>query len=247
METRYVLPFLSGVFFGPLKVAVWFIVIYFGFFSVGNTGIGNLNKENYILFILLGSIFQIFFTIATSDFPNKFFYEKYWKTIQGILIAPINSLKFVFGLSLSEIIKTSFAFFVLSAIALSVFPIPLYKFALIVVIILSMFVGLMFVGLIRATFILINENINTIFEYIFLAVGFLSCFYYPIETFPRFIRPLIYINPVYQAIDLIRNIWLDHPISPFSIYWILIWIPIFCIFGIFMYNKLMKSNDIQGY
>lgn len=247
LDTRYILPFISQVFFSPVKTVIWFFVVYFGFFASGSSHLGSVTKDNYILFLLVGTIFNTFFNIATLDFPSKFFNEKFWQTIQGILIAPINTFKFVFGLSLAEVIKASFAVLTISVIGLAIFPIPIVKFLLIVGIILAVFVGLMFIGLIRAAFILINENANTVFEYLFLALGFISCFYYPIDAFPKFLQPVVYYNPVYQAINLVRNIWLGNNISLFEIYWTAGAILVAIAIGMFLFNYLLKHNDVEGY
>ncbi len=247
LETRFLLPFFSGIFFNPLKTAVWFFVVYFGFFSSGATILGNINKENYILFLTIGSTFNMFFTIATSNFPMKFFNEKYWKTIQGFLIAPLNNFKFVIGLSLAELIKASFGILVFSSIGMFLFPIPIYKFIIIIMIFIIIFIGIMFVGLIRAACILINENMSTIFEYVFLGIGFLSCFYYPIDAFPRQIRAVVFYNPIYQGIDLVRNIWQNNQPSSFSILYVVTFTIFAVISGSLIFNRLTKKYDIEGY
>lgn len=247
LEARYLIPFFSNVFFNPLKMAVWFFIVYFGFFSNGATSLGDLNKDNYVLFLTIGSTFNMFFTIATSNFPTKFFNEKYWKTIQGFIIAPLNNFKFVIGLSLAELIKASFGVFVFSSIAMIFFPISIYKFLLVLAVIIFVFIGIMFIGLIRAAYILVNENINTVFEYAFMGVGFISCFYYPIQAFPKFLQPVIYYNPVYQGISLVRNIWIDQPIQAFSIIYVVAFTLFAVIFGSATFRRLIHHHDIEGY
>ena len=247
LDKRFILPFFSNVFFGPFKTSAWFFLVYFGFFSSGANNFGGVNKENYILFLLIGSLFYIFFTIATHNFPVKFLYEKYWQTIQGIIAAPINIYKFALGMTLAEIIKTSLAIFIVFVLAIFLFPIPIYRILLVAFVCLATFTSLMFLGLIRASYQLVNENINTILEYIFLAVGFISCFYYPIETFPVFFRPIIFYNPLYQAITLARHIWFNQHIGLPSISYFAIFVFASIILSSLIFNHNIKKYDLKGY
>ena len=247
LETRFWLPFISSIFLNPVKTAAWFFIVYFGFFTAGSVGLGSFTRETYILFILIGGLFQIFFTLATTDFANKFLCEKYWQTIQSIIIMPIHIFKLVLGLSLEEIIKASLAMMVFIGLGLLVWPTNPWTVMIIISIILIIFLGLMFLGLLRAAFVLINENVNTIFEYGFLFLGFISCFYYPIEAFPSFLRPLIFYNPIYQGINLVRNLWLGQSFDWTVFAYLSIWTILTAIFSTFLYNRLLKKYDLQGY
>ena len=127
------------------------------------------------------------------------------------------------------------------------FPITIYKFLLVIIVIIFVFIGIMFMGLIRAAYILVNENINTIFEYVFLAVGFVSCFYYPIQAFPKFLQPIIFYNPIYQGITIVRNIWINQPVLPFSVIYVILATFVAIILGSYTFRKLIRDHDIEGY
>ncbi len=247
LESRFIIPFLSHLFFSPLKTAVWFLVIYYGFFSTGSAGVGNFNSGNYFLFVVIGSLFQLLFTIALTDFPNKFFSEKFWQTIQGFLVAPINSMKLVLGLGLSQLVMASFAILVLTVIAFLISPIPFVNILVIILILLCLFLGLMFVGLIRAGLVLVSENLNGAFDYFVLAWGFISCFYYPIESFPKFIRPVIFYNPVFQAVTLVRDLWQNQSINSLSLIYVLSLSAIAVLLGASLFKYLLKNYEIEGY
>jgi len=247
LDLRYIAPLISKNFISPIKTMAWFLIIYSGFFSHSVNNFGGYTKENYIINLLIGSIFSIFFNLGAGSFPAKFFNEKWWQTIQGTLIAPINSYKLVLGISLSELIKAILGLLMVSAVALFLHPIPFYNFFIIFGIIIYTFIGLAAMGLIKAAFILVNENLNSIVEYFFLAVSFLSCFYYPIESFPSILRPIAYYNPIYQSLFLIRNIWLDQPISLFNVLYPLFFMLLLIVVGTSFYNFITKRFDIDGY
>jgi len=247
LESRFIIPFLSHLFFSPLKTAVWFLVVYYGFFTAGSAGVGSFNSGNYFLFVMIGSLFQLLFTIALTDFPSKFFYEKFWQTIQGFLVAPINSMKLVLGLGFSQLVMASFAILVLILIAFFISPIPFINLVIIVSILIMLFLGLMFIGLIRAGLVLVSENLNGVFDYFVLGWGFISCFYYPIESFPRFIRPIIFYNPIYQAVTLVRNLWENQPVSSLSLVYVLSLSLVAILLGAFLFKYLIKNYEIEGY
>lgn len=247
LDLRYILPFIARNLVNPLKIAGWFLVIYYGFFSFSpNVNFGSFTKENYIANLLIGIIFYIFYNIAMTDLPTKMSLEKWWKTIQGFLIAPVNGLKLILGISLAEFIKVFFSFIIIAIIVIFLHPISFINFLFVMLIILVTFFYMMSLGLIRATYVLVNENVATIVEYFYLIVGFLSCFYYPIESFPQIIRTIIYYNPIYQSISLTRNIWLGGEINLFSIIYIVTFTVIIMVIGTSVFNYITKKYEIEG-
>lgn len=248
LDLRYILPFIAKNLVNPLKIAGWFLVVYYGFFSFSpGVAFGSFTKENYVANLLIGITFYIFFNIAMTDFPTRMWSEKWWQTIQGFLIAPINSLKLILGITLAEFIKVFLSFLIITGIIELLHPISLVKFMLVFLIVLITFIYMMALGLIRATYVLINENVAIIIEYLYLIIGFFSCFYYPIESFPTVFRAIIYYNPIYQSVNLTREIWLGFPLQTFSIVYGLVFAVILIILGTTIFNRATKKYEIEGY
>lgn len=214
---RFKINFFSSVVLNPLLYSLWFALIYAGFFSFGTSNVAGVTPSTLIPFLILGGLANIIYRTGYYAFDTKFMAEKYWHTIEGTLIAPINRISILLGIGLIEILRISI--FLLAGIGIAFFMYSPSLIRLFIVIFTMILLCLMTLGmgLVKAGFILANENMLAIFQYLNYDFMFLSCFYYPIEALPSWIHPFVMINPVYHAVILIRDAWFGLPISLLSL------------------------------
>ncbi len=247
------LRFKYGYFFDalivPLRWFVMFAIIYGGFFSEGADTLGMVERENFIQFLLLGSLAYSYFASGFSLFHSKFVQEKYWKTIQGILIAPFNKMDFILGMGLSELLRHVIItpFFLIILYALS--PASLNSILLIIITILLMYFGVLGISLLQGVVYLINEDVLPLFSYLFWTWGIFSCFYYPIEALPAVFNPLVELNPIYHGLVIVREVWIYGTVSNFLYHleFVLSFAIIAPLVSIFIFNKVITKYGITGY
>jgi ABC-type polysaccharide/polyol phosphate export permease len=249
LRTRYKWPYISITIVIPILHALPLIILYAGLLAAVPEGIAGLTPERYLTWVLLGSVIYSTFSAAYQIFRGRFAEEKFWMTIQGTLIAPASKYYLLFGVIIEITIRgfvTSIVFFVLSYIA---YPASLLNIFLVMVIFL---IGLMIgtsLGLIWGTLYLINENLAPIFEYILYILVFLSCYSIPFELYPEFLQLPIYVNPLYQLINLSRVFWFgDFSVGLIgSFFYVLIFCIVCMIVGVYFFTKYTRRFGVRGY
>jgi len=167
---------------------------------------GYYSIDNYILFLLLGycvecSIFLLWY------YQELFYDEKIWKTLNGLMIAPIKKVNVLFGFLISGLITRSFSIILTIIICYFLYPIPFYTLIIVIVILLAIAVTFASMGFIIGLFEIVNENISASLSVGISFIAIVSCLFYPIEIFPKSVHPFIKLNPLYYYFDLLRLSW----------------------------------------
>jgi len=231
------------------------LIIFGAIFSISEDySFGYWLGENYILFILIAFCAQ-FLRQIIDNFRQLFFREKFWKTLQALLVAPINRYVLLFGILISEMILISIPFIFFLIIAFIIFPISILNLLIVLILFfcLSIFFGSL--GLIIAVLVVSKEEIYRLFKLGLSLLIWLSCVSYPLQIFPEIIQNVILLNPLYYFIDLIRIIWLmgiDYNLaisylSPFHILIVVIFTILLPILSVSLFNIFYKRYGITGY
>jgi ABC-2 type transport system permease protein len=259
LEMRFKVYFFTSSFIGPLLRLIPFILVYYGFFVFSNSSrlAGGISSKNFAVFLLMGTLVDIFFTTGYISFGTKFMREKFWQTIDGLLIAPINKFSLILGVGICEFVILLPATLFFIAIAVMLMPVGIIRIAIVMFILLLVLLISLSMGLIAGCADLFNENLKPFFDYFRLAVVFFSCFYYPIQFLPKSFWFLTTINPLFHAASIARNVWfygtipklawLKHifPVEPMA--YLLVFAVVSPIVGIFVFRKLWRWLGIQGY
>lgn len=248
LNIRFKTAYLLNVFVNPVLSIIPLFIIYYGFLHYsGANEFGGVNLDNYIAFLVFGIIAQAFFFQGINAFSAKFKEEKYWQTIESLFIAPINYFSLIIGVGINvalNLIPLLFIFILIASIFSSAGIIEIS------LIILTMFLLLLFslgVGLIYGALNLFSENFDPIFRYIFAAWTLASCFAYPIDIIPEIFRPIILLNPVYHAVNITRNLWINHFFGIEAFIYLLIFAVIMPLISVILFKAAWKRMEIQGY
>ena len=257
LSTRFKLPFFTQSLVGPLIRILPFLLIYTGFFSISqDVTIGELVKpDTFIVFLILGMLADVFFETGWRTFGNKFMREKFWETISATFLAPINKLSLILGTGLAEFVSIFPSLIIFFIIGFIIVPIGFLKLGVILLALLLLFLISLSIGLIVGSASLFNENFIPIFNYVRIVIVFFSCFYYPIEVLEikqlgaigQIFPAIASINPVYQVINLIRNIWFGTGLELQPLIYILFFAIVTPIAAVYLFKRLFKVLSIQGY
>jgi len=260
LNLRYKWGFFISNFLNPLVRAVPFLLVYYGVFAAAGSSfsVGEVTDATFVVFLLLGILVDVFLHSGLTAFSDKFMREKFWETINAFLVAPTHKLALVLGFGISEsiaILPTLLFFLLVVFLWHPVSPVVML-FTLVVLV--GAFMIALGVGLLFGSAALFNENFIPIFGYMRIIWVFFSCFYYSIEVlkfsvagFIIDLRLLAELNPIYQAVAIIRSVWFygfDSVLNmlPQFVYFaaFVIVVPLV---SVFIFRKLFRYFDIEGY
>jgi ABC-2 type transport system permease protein len=151
---------------------------------------------NYMVFLIIGIIFQSFVSVSQSSFSQTIRNEQYMGTLESLLLSRTPLYQILTYSSLWTFIFTVINTGVILAIAVVVFKVELnINLLASTIILLLSIVSLAGIGMISAGVIMVTKQGDPISWFISIISAFLSGVYYPIEVLPKFLKGLALILP----------------------------------------------------
>ena len=252
LRTRYKWPLISSSIVYPILHVLPLVLLYWGLLSTVSGDFGEVTAENFLPWLLVGTLCYSVFFLGCAFFKGRFVEEKYWGTIIGTLIAPISKYYFLFGAIIQLSIEAFFTTILWTILAFIIFPTSLSGlFLLFLIIFITIIIGAS-LGLIHGTIILVNENYGVFFDYLSYSLAFFSTYSIPYEVFSR-IHPIVQgvvdINPLYHIIKITRAIWFGTYGSDLisSLIYIIIFAICLMIVGVYLFSKITRHYGVRGY
>lgn len=253
-EIRFKIVLLTS-FLDPFIRILMPLIVFGAIFSIsGDYSFGYWSGQNYFLFLLIAFCIQ-FLRRIVENFRQLFLREKFWKTLQALMVAPINRYVLLFGILISEMILLSIPFTIFLIVGFIIFPISILNLLIVLALFfcLALFFGSL--GLIVAVLIVTKEGTYRVVKIGLSFLYWLSCMSYPLQIFPEIVQNVILLNPLYYFIDLIRIVWLmgiDYNLaisflSPLHIIVVTFFTILLPIFSVVLFNVFYKKFGISGY
>ncbi len=191
-------------FFG--FILVWRTVIMGGF-----QGIGALTPENYIMFLLTGTLlWGIIYQGMGWQMSYTFASDKHRKVLPYIMISSLNKISYLYGKVGAGLVRAIYNNIVIIIIAALLFDFTYSGSILLTILFFALtFVAFSGIGLIIASLGAWREGLAD-FSIVFVEILYLfSGVHYPIEVFPEPIRGVVALLPTTQAINAARAIGLN--------------------------------------
>ena len=248
LSIRFKTAYLLNTFINPILSIIPLFLIYYGFLHYGGgEGFGGITLDNYVAFLIFGIIGQSFFYNGINAFAVKFREEKFWRTIESLFIAPINYISLIIGVGINVVLKLIPLLFIFILIASLFSSASLIEILLIILMMLVMLLFCLGVGLIFGALTLFSENFDPPFRYFFALWTLLSCFAYPIHIIPNFLKPLVVFNPIYQAVNFSRDLWINHYFGLSSLLYVSLFALLMPIVAVIVFKIAWKRMEVQGY
>ena len=253
-EMRFKLVLFTS-FLNPFIQILMPLIIFGAIFSISEDySFGYWGGENYLLFLLIAFCVQ-FLRRIVENFRQLFFREKFWKTLQALMVAPINRYVLLFGILISEMILISIPFIIFLIITLIIFPISILNLLIVLLLFFCLAIFFGSLGLLVGVLVITKEGIYRIFKLGLTFLYWLSCVSYPLQIFPQIIQNVILLNPLYYFIDLIRIVWMmgiDYNLaisflSPLHIIIVATFTILLPILSVVLFNIFYKKFGITGY
>ncbi len=211
--------------------------------------LSSFNQSNYLSWLLIGNVVFVFSRNGFNAFIERFQLEKFWNTIQGIILAPVNRYILLFGFILITLFESLLFFILLIIISYLIVPVSFIQIIFVFLIACLMIIASAGIGLMKGAVFISTESYRAIFELIQFIILFLSCYSIPFEFFPDFLQPIIFLNPFYHGVSLAQNVYFGiySPNIIFSIVYIVIFSIVMVFLGVFLFNNIWKKYGIHGY
>ena len=204
LKSRYKVKFLFSIIVPFTTFLMPLLIFRTVFNTIGDESFGMWTPENYILFILTG-IFIVILVNLLPTFGKNLLREKYWKTLPGLFLSPVNIYNLLISKLLSELIIFIFPLILVFILCFIIAEASLITiiFVLIIYLLASLFMAS--IGLAIGSFRMSIEGGYPAFFFLVNLFLIFSCYKYPKEFFPEELHFLINWNPFYYYWDLIRS------------------------------------------
>ncbi|NVM54128.1 MAG: ABC transporter permease [Candidatus Helarchaeota archaeon] len=250
LRTRYKWNFISNVIIMPLLHAVPLVILYWGLIFQAEAGNLGLSKDDFLTWVLLGSVIYSTFVLGFRVFRARFIEEKYWMTIYGTLIAPVSKYYLLFGVVIELAVEGIIMALPFMMISYIVMPTSLLYILFTYLIIIITLIAAAGISLVNGTFYLVNENLAIIFDFLLYFLVFLSTYSIPYSIYPDILLLVVNLNPLYHFINLSREVWFGGFYS-IDLLWSFLYILGFCvvcvIVGIYFFTKTTRRFGVRGY
>lgn len=241
-------------FINPIAKIIPVLLIYYGFLHFSSAGsFGGITKENYILVLSTGMFLFTIYNAGITGFSPRFGMEKYWKTIDALLISPISSIELIIGVGLADLVINTPAISLFLATGFLAVSIDFFTLLLILVVVFLVYLICLSAGLAYGSVVLSREGYTAIISYLFMGWNFLSCFVYPITIMPEDflgflnLKLIAFYNPVYQGLSFVNQLWSQGTFDAFAFSYVLLFAIITPFIAGYIFKRSWKKLGIEGY
>ena len=189
---------LSSLF----QPVLFLITFNFGFGSY----INQAEEVDYLSILAPGIILMtLFFTSMMNGI--QLIWDKRFGFLKETLVAPISRVKVLFGRTLGGATIATFQGVLILIITIFFGFAPSSFFAFFISILIMFFISFIFTlfGTIIASVVNSFEAFPAIMNFVNMPLFFLSGSLFPISQFPEVLQKLVYFNPLYYSVELLRG------------------------------------------
>lgn len=179
--------------------------LYFAIFGVFiGSQIESIHGFPYIQFIVPGIIMMSVITSAYMNTVSTFYFAKWQRTIDELLVSPMPSWTVIAGFVTGGLMRAFLTGIVVVAVAL--FFTHLSLFSILILIGAAFFTALLFslLGLINAIFAKSFDAISIVPTFVLTPLTYLGGVFYSIDQLPEFFRTLSLLNPILYMVNAFR-------------------------------------------
>lgn len=209
LSIRFKIPLLFS-FFSPFLNIILPLVIMGQLFSF-NATFGPWNPDNFVVFQLMAYQISILWQI-TNKFSSDMKMEKFWQTLQALIIAPFNRINLMFGIILSHLIVVLIPIAIFFIMCFIFYPVSITTVLFVITLFLLITLIFSSVGLILAIFTISREGFVSIISMGLTILFIFTCISLPFDFFPEYFQFFVTFNPLYYIFDFPRLVWIEDDI-----------------------------------
>ena len=179
--------------------------LYFAIFGafIGSQ-VADVQGFSYIQFIVPGIIMMSLITSAYMNTVSTFYFAKWQRTIDELLVSPMPSWTVIAGFVTGGLIRAALTGVVVVAVALFFTHLTLFSIGIILA--AAFLTALLFsmLGLINAIFAKSFDAISIVPTFVLTPLTYLGGVFYSVEQLPEFFRTISYANPILYMVNAFR-------------------------------------------
>ncbi len=190
------------------------------YFAIFGTFIGSqvaaVHGFPYIQFIVPGLIMMSVITSAYMNTVSTFYFAKWTRTIDELLVSPMPSWVVIAGFVSGGLIRAGLVGVIVVAVSLFFTKLSLFSVGIIFAAALLTALLFSFLGLINGIFAKSFDAISIVPTFVLTPLTYLGGVFYSVEQLPEFFRNLSYFNPILYMVNAFRYGFLgvsDVPLS----------------------------------
>jgi len=142
----------------PLLSIFFPYIIFNTLFSLNSDVFGGYySKSNFLLFILLGYCVSVLIFLLWY-YKDLFYDEKIWKTLDAVMVAPVNKINILFSYMISGLIYKSVPVIIIFVLCVFLYPVSIIFLILTGIILISIAITFASMGFILGVFEIVNEG-----------------------------------------------------------------------------------------
>lgn len=224
-----------------MNITLYFLV--FGNF-IGSK-IPDINGYTYMSFLTPGLIMMSIIMESYNGAIFPFFMNKFHRSIEEILVAPVPSIIILLGFTLSSIIRGLFVGCLVAFITFFFNPVWPQHWGLLILIAIFASCLFSFIGFTNAIFARSFEDTSVVPTFILTPLVYLGGVFYSTHQLPTFWQKVSLINPITHIIGIFRYSFLSIPSDNYLVGIILLAILVVSVFSLNLYllNKGIRLKN----
>ncbi|NBW57040.1 ABC transporter permease [bacterium] len=190
----------------PITVLLYFLI----FGALLGERLGEVGEFSYILFMTPGLIMLGIINNAFSNVVSSFFISKFQRSIEEILVAPVEPLVILLGYASGGVLRgllVGALVLVMSKMILG-FVVSSYVFSIMIAVLTAYLFSL--AGLLNAVFATKFDDIAIVPTFILTPLIYLGGVFYDASALPTHFKWIVSFNPLYYMINGFRAALLGH-------------------------------------
>ena len=185
----------------PVITQSLYFIIFGGFIG---SRIGEVWGGQYIAFLIPGIILMAVITNAYANVSSSFFWAKFQKSIEELLVAPVHPATIIAWYTLGWVIRGGMIAAIIYIVSLFFFP-RMFEhgfLALFILFLVALFFSLL--GLINALYAKNFDQVNIIPTFFLTPLTYLGGVFYPLSALTGIFATISHWNPLAWMIDSFR-------------------------------------------
>lgn len=221
-----------------ITISLYFII----FGTIIGTRIGQIENFNYMEFIVPGLIMMSIITNSYMNVSSSFFGNKFQRSIEEILVAPVSNNIIILGYIVGGIFRSIVVGTIVLLVSLFFTKLTLYNITLTILFAIMASVVFSLAGLINGIFARKFDDVSIVPTFVLTPLTYLGGVFYSINLLPPLFQTISKLNPIFYMVNGFRYGFLG--ISDINI---MISITMLLIFGVVFYAvNLVLLNKGYG-
>lgn len=178
------------------------------YFAIFGTFIGSqvaaVQGFSYIQFIVPGIIMMSIITSAYMNTVSTFYFAKWQRTIDELLVSPMPSWTVIAGFVTGGLIRAGLTGIVVVAVSLFFTHLSVFSVGIILAAVFLTALLMSLLGLINAIFAKSFDAISIVPTFVLTPLTYLGGVFYSVDQLPEFFRTISFANPILYMVNAFR-------------------------------------------